>query len=104
MIMFEWRELRQALDYAARGGQSLHLHRFIHPKAPPCFRQAVARGEQIAHLFGQDKERLIATAKRLGVKVIVVERESTSKQHIDLCGKPLQRAIQQLLGDYSGST
>jgi len=50
------------------------------------------RNKGWAHLFDQDKERLIATAKWLGVRVIKVEREGKSLQHIDLCGKPLQRA------------
>jgi hypothetical protein len=40
----------------------------------------------------KDKTRLIATAKRFGVRVIKVERDGQPGQHIDLCGKPLERA------------
>lgn len=94
MKLFQQREIREALDHAASGGQALHCHRIImdRAKAPGCFKRAVARGEDIAHLFDLDKVRLVATARRLGVKVILVEREDSSCQHIDLCGAPLKKA------------
>lgn len=87
-------ELKEALAFAASGGQALHLHQIIvnRKKAPRCFVNAVDRGEDIAHLFDQDKDRLIKTAKQLGVRVILVEREGAKGQHIDLCGKPLTLA------------
>ena len=77
------------------GGQALHLHKIVFPQSPRCFRDAVARGEPIAHLFDQDKGRLIATARRLGVNVLVVEKEGQPSQHIDLCGSPLKRALRE---------
>lgn len=94
MKSFETMELREAIAYAASGGQALHLHQIImdKKKAPKCFVAAVNRGEDIAHLFDQDIARLTATARELGVRVIVVEREDTPSQHIDLCGKPLRLA------------
>lgn len=94
MKTFQQMELLSAYDHAAAGGQALHLmaERFAHirPDTPACFK---GRG-QIAHLFDQNRERLVATAKRLGVRVIRVEREGTRRQHIDLCGKPLARALE----------
>jgi len=39
-------------------------------------------------------ERLTATARQLGVRRIVVDQEKTEKQHVDLCGKVLERAIE----------
>ncbi len=95
MKSFEQRDLRAALEHAASGGQALHLHRIIADtrKAPKCFKDAVARGDRIAHLFDLDRNRLIATVRKLGVRIVHVEREGTPKQHVDLCGKPLQRAI-----------
>lgn len=89
-------ELREAVEYAEKGGQSLHLHTIIgnRSKAPECFVRAVDKGENIAHLFDQDKRRLIATARKLGIRVIMVEREGTPHQHIDLCGAPLKRAVE----------
>lgn len=95
-VFRDW-EIDEAIAYAAQGGQALHLHRVIvdESRAPRCFVQAVRRGEDIAHLFDQDAGRLARTARRLGVRVIKIERTGTARQHLDLCGKPLQRAIGQ---------
>jgi len=86
------RELEAAVAFAAAGDQALHMMpgSFAHMRkdTPGCFR----RGGQIAHLFDTDLVRLVATARRLGVRIIKVERGGTPRQHIDLCGKPLERA------------
>lgn len=94
--VFQALEIDEAIAFAAAGGQAIHLHRIIvsRAKAPRCFVQAVDRGEFIAHLFDQDRERLEGTARDCGVRVILVEREGTPYQHIDLCGKPLRLARQ----------
>ncbi len=83
--MMVFRELRAALAHAADGGQAVHLHTIIGDRsaAPRCFVQAVDRGEL----------RLVATVRRLGVRVVVVERGGTDRQHVDLCGAPLRKAI-----------
>jgi hypothetical protein len=95
MKHFTTLELPKALAYAAAGGQALHTHRIIvNPAAAPrCFVRAVERGQDIAHLFDLDTERLKATAAHLGVKVLFIDKEGTSSQHIDLCGAPLRRAM-----------
>lgn len=95
MKRFSIMEIIEAYAYAKQGGQALHLHNIIvnEATAPKCFVNAVRRGEDIAHLFDLDKERLIRTARRLGVKVIYVDNEGTERQHIDLCGGPLRKAI-----------
>lgn len=95
MKHFETREMFEALDYAKAGGQALHTHRIIpdRAKAPRCFVAAVDRGEQIAHLFDLDTERLKTTARLLGVRVVHIDRAGTDRQHIDLCGKPLRTAL-----------
>jgi hypothetical protein len=92
---FAEREVEEALAHAAGGGQALHLHRILPDpmRAPWCFRAAVRRGEYIAHLFDQDVGRLALTARRLGVKIVVVERLGTPAQHVDLCAGPLRRAL-----------
>jgi hypothetical protein len=92
---FEMRQLREAEALAAAGGQALHLHNVIvdPDRAPRCFVQAVRRGEWIAHLFDRDAERLRATARRLGVRVVSIDREGQDGQHIDLCGSPLRKAL-----------
>lgn len=97
MKRFEALEIEEALGHAANGGQALHLHRIIvdRKKAPRCFVAAVDRGEFIAHLFDRDRARLVATAKRLGVKVIFVDRDGTDRQHVDLCGGPMWRAVKE---------
>ena len=98
MKAFAQRELHAARTHALQGGQALHLMsgRFAYRRAdtPGCFKGR----EQIAHLFDQDRARLVATARRLGVRVILVERPGTAGQHIDLCGRPLARALEEARG------
>jgi hypothetical protein len=86
MKRFEMREIRAAQAFAEGGGQALHIHTLT------TGHRLFKRYPVIAHLFDKDKERLIATARRLGVRVIKVEREGVYGQHIDLCGKPFDRA------------
>ena len=93
MKAFSARELWEAIEHAVQGNQALHLHSILTADAPSCFVAAVNRGEPIAHLFDQKVERLTATARRLGVRVIVIEHQNTDRQHIDLCGAPLRKAI-----------
>jgi hypothetical protein len=91
--IFQQRELLAAYAHAAAGGQALHLMNgnfaYLQTRTPKCFHNRTV----IAHLFDQNHERLIGTAKRLGVRVIKVEHAGSERQHIDLCGKPLDRAV-----------
>ena len=90
MTRFERRQYKRAQEFAAEGGQALHVFRRIPGMpAPGCFK----RSKFWAHLYDQDLKRLKATARRLGVRVIKVHHEGTKRQHIDLCGKPLDRAL-----------
>lgn len=93
MKAFSQRELREAYAYAASGGQALHLmsgrFAYLRKDTPSVFKGR----DQIAHLFDQNEVRLIETARRLGVRVIKVERRGTPQQHIDLCAGPLDRAL-----------
>ncbi len=89
MKTFTMRQIIEAVLYSKEGGQALHLHHFITPSAPACFKRDVKNGSNIAHLFDMNTERLKKTARKLGVRVIKIDREGTDKQHIDLCGKPL---------------
>lgn len=95
MKTFQALEIAEALAHAQAGGQALHLHRIIvdRRKAPRCFVAAVDRGEHIAHLFDLDTDRLKATARRLGVRVVYIDRAGTDRQHLDLCGAPLRKAV-----------
>jgi hypothetical protein len=92
MKLFPRRQIREAMAHAGAGGQALHVmggsFAYLRPDTPSCFK---GRSE-IAHLFDQNRDRLIKTAKRFGVRVIKVERDGGEGQHIDLCGKPLERA------------
>ncbi len=93
MKPFTSKEILGAYDYAAAGGQALHVVHYsggIYHNAPACFKGTQSFG----HLIDADKDRLIATAKRLGVRRIVVSREGQRGQHVDLCGKPLERALE----------
>lgn len=92
MKIFLQREIREAYAHAAAGGQALHVCNsvgLVTTAAPAVFR----RSSRFAHLFDQDYERLMATAKLLGVRVILPQDCGTHRQHVDLCGKPLLRAI-----------
>lgn len=94
MKLFEENELKDAIDHAREGGQALHLFNwFQDPNAPACFNRATAQGKPLGHLFDQDATRLDATAARLGVRKRVISRYGTPMQHIDLCGRPLERAV-----------
>lgn len=86
MKLFKMKELRESIQYSISGGQALHLHNFCTDSAPLCFK----RSKELGHLFDQNKERLIETAKKLGVKKIVIHGEG-DKMHVDLCGMPLKR-------------
>lgn len=92
MKLFQERKIFEAYEYASKGGQALHLFMDpgIYPGAPAVFKKSRDAG----HLFDNDKKRLILTARKLGVRIIKLGRENTKKQHIDLCGRPLQRAIE----------
>ena len=92
MKYFEQNELMAAIRYSLAGGQAICVFpadREGFPNAPKCFKKTGLWG----HLLDQDKDRLMATAKRLGVHVIRVGKVGMKTQHIDLCGGPLERAI-----------
>jgi hypothetical protein len=93
VAVFSMRELPQALAHAAAGGLACHLHCVMSRRGPRCFRAALARGEHIAHLFGKCVPVLRAEARRLGVRVVLVEHEGRESQHVDLCGTPLRRLL-----------
>lgn len=86
MKRFEMKELVEAYIYSKKGGQALHVHNINYGH------RMFERYPIIGHLFDQDKSRLIATAHKLGVRVIKVDREGQLGQHINLCGKPFERA------------
>lgn len=91
MKQFDQREVREAIAHAKSGGQALHVFAAINGMpAPNCF----CKSPNWAHLFDQDEDRLRNTAKQLGIKRIFVHQPGTEKQHIDICGKVLQRAIE----------
>lgn len=84
----ERRQYREALACAAEGGQALFVHAWHGPSRIKCFDGA----PWIGKLFDQDRARLAATARRLGVRIVKVDRAGEPGQHIDLVGRPLQRA------------
>lgn len=89
MKRFEMKQIFEAKEYSKQGGQALHVHNINSGH------RLFKRYPVIGHLFDADKTRLIATARRLGVRVIKVEREGEEGQHIDLCGKPFERACHE---------
>lgn len=91
MRLFQKREVGEAREYAAEGGQALHDSGLW---VVPTFGREVA----CAHLFDQNHDRLVSTALMLGINRVVVQRAATSRQHIDLWGAPLRAAL-RLAGD-----
>lgn len=90
--MFEERQIKDAWTWAAKGNQALHRMRAKPwPHIPKCFRDAKWWG----HLFDTNTERLIRTAKELGVKRVRIHQKGTPKQHVDLYGRPLEHAIKK---------
>jgi hypothetical protein len=93
MKLFSYREVRQAQVFSLEGGQALHVweHNGRFPNAPKVF----LRHSEWAHLFDQDTERLKKTVRSLGVKQIFIHHPGTDRQHVDLCGSPLEKAKKQ---------
>ena len=94
MKLFSEREQREAIAFAMLGGQALHEVGKWATARPGC-PQVFKSGTGIAHLFDQNLDRLVLTARGLGVRVIKVERPGKEGQHIDLCAKPLEKAVER---------
>lgn len=91
--LFSQNELRGAAEHSEAGGIALHVweppeafRRLSHPT----FRRASLWG----HLFCKDSVELVRLAKRFGVRKVYIHRQRVRAQHVDLCGKPLERAIE----------
>lgn len=84
--------IKEAEAYAATGGQALHVWD-PGPDGWPGAPQVFLQNRPWAHLFDNDVERLKATCKKLGVRVLAVGREGRRGQHIDLCAGPLRKAM-----------
>lgn len=63
-------------------------------RTPRCFQKT----KRWAHLFCEDTEQLEKKARALGVRAIKVSRRGRRGQHIDLCGRPLEKAIRECGG------
>lgn len=95
MKVFQMREIEEALAFSAAGGIAVHLHDIVFDHSPQCFKDDVAKGRQIAHMFCLDRGRLLAVAKAAGVNVLYVDRDGTPSQHVDLCGSPLKAVLRK---------
>lgn len=89
-------DVEEAVEYAKTGEIAIHLHRIIGPTAPGCFKRDIAVGLPIAHVFGCDELQLRVIAKRCGVRVVVIDRPGTDRQHIDMCGAPLRKLLAEV--------
>lgn len=96
MKRFKRREIQEAIQHAGEGGQALHVWEPTPAERIALRPPAVFKASKLwAHLFDQDAERLVQTARRLGVRAIKLERSGRPGQHIDLCGRPLERAMEE---------
>jgi hypothetical protein len=85
---FEPGEMAKAYAHADEGGQALVIIPRRAVEGPRCFRKY----SEYAYLMDRDAARLKRTARKLGVRVIKIDRPGETGQHVDLCGKPLERA------------
>lgn len=84
-------QFKQAVADAENGSQALFTHTWGLAAGPQCFQAAKVIGK----LFDQDASRLEETARTLGVRRVKIDRLGHPWQHVDLVGKPLERAIVQ---------
>lgn len=90
--LFRSHDILKVSNHLQAGGIALHVWRGkCHHATPICF----MAGELWGHLMDLDMERLMATARRLGVQNIHVSKKGKRDQHIDLCKGPLHRAIRE---------
>ena len=82
-------DLKKAIADAIAGKQSLFTHVWGLNVGPPCFHGA----QIIGKLFDQDTCRLLKTARAIGMSKVKIDRQGTPKQHIDLVGEELNRAL-----------
>jgi hypothetical protein len=94
IVLFPGLRSADAIAHVEAGGQALELwdkSYTLGPRAPRCF-----RGKDFAKLYDADPVRLLATARRLGVRVVVIDREGDRRrQHVDLVGGPMRRALKE---------
>lgn len=92
MRAFTSEQVPEAIQHSLDGGQALHVWDG-HAKWPTDGVPApFKRHRWWGHLLDQDAARLVRTARRLGVRRIVVGQRGERGQHVDLCGRPLERA------------
>jgi len=89
--LFRMFQLDEAIAWAKEGQEALHVYRpgQLRPSRLDAFNNSATWG----HLFCQDREALIIAARHFGVQRIVIHHQGTDRQHVDLCGKPLELAI-----------
>lgn len=95
MRHFTTMSVGDAIRWAAAGGQALHTHPAlgVHSGSPAPFVRAGERGEDIAHLFDWNSNRLYRTAVGFGIRRVYVDKQDTIRQHVDLCARPLRVAM-----------
>lgn len=93
MKVFVQSDLHAAMTYARHGGLAIHLHFIVFADSPQCFKRDVAAGLPIAHVFHSDSEFLRRLAKSIGINKVYIDREGSTRQHLDVCGTPLQRLL-----------
>lgn len=79
MTLFARRNVLAAYRHAEAGGQAVYMRR--------------NKTADRAWLIDHDVERLMATARRLGVRSVQVSRAFLPGQYIALTGGPLDRAL-----------
>lgn len=86
-------EFLKIVKFIASGGQALHVYktRSDPKKTKRCYRGK----ENWGFILDQNNRRLRVTAKRLGVKRIVIRGEGEEFQHLAIFGNQLKKAINE---------
>lgn len=90
--------IREAREYAAGGDLALHVWQPPSEgwaNAPQVFTREAAARRPWAHLMGIRRNLLATTARKLGVRRVVFHGRMSADGvlHVDLCGRPLTKAI-----------
>ena len=100
MKIARFHNILEAIEHSESGGVALHVWKPPRQNGestwpgydiPGCFKKSESWGHLLCCSLGQ----LEKTAKRLGISRVVVSKLGKRGQHVDLCGRPLEKAIEK---------
>ena len=89
---FDESQVKEAWRWAFRGGQALLVYDDT-PKDARGVNLETHKPRWAGRLYDRKRERLIETAKRLGLPFVFFDHAGTNKQSVKLYGEPLRKAV-----------